>query len=81
MFIMNDPIALDYSYDDLHILVEEYLMMQKTEFSLQGVCSYLLYWAKEEGRTVGVSNTLYESNPLQHDTPYLGINRQGWENL
>lgn len=62
---MTDPIALDYSNEELRVLVEEYLLMQKTEFSLKGVCSYLLYWAREEGRTIGASNTIYESDQLQ----------------
>ena len=62
---MNDPIALDYTNDDLRILVEEYFMMQKTEFSLQGVCSYVLYWAMEEGRIAGTSHAVFESNQIE----------------
>lgn len=62
---MTDPIALDYSDEELRVLMEEYLLIQKTEFSLKGVCSYLLYWAREEGRTAGASNTIYEGDQLQ----------------
>ena len=58
-------IAVDYSNDELRILVEEYLSMQKNDFSLKGVCSYALYWAMEEGRTGEASNTIYESNQLR----------------
>ena len=60
-----NPIAVDYSNEELRLLVEEYLSMQKAEFSLKGVCSSVLYWAMEEGRTGGESNTIYESNQLQ----------------
>ena len=60
-----NPIAVDYSKEELRLLVEEYLSMQKTEFSLNSVCSYVLYWAMEEGRTEGPSNSIYESNQLQ----------------
>lgn len=61
------PIAVDYSNDELRILVEEYLSMQKTDFSLKGVCSYALYWAMEEGRTGEASNTIYGSSQLQEN--------------
>ena len=60
-----NPIAVDYSNEELRLLVEEYLSMQKAKFSLQGVCSSVLYWAMEEGRTGGASNTIYESNQLR----------------
>lgn len=36
--------------------------MQKHEFTFSGLCSYVLYWAKEEGKTVNTG--LYESNQL-----------------
>ena len=36
--------------------------MQKHEFTFKDLCSYVLYWAKEEGKTA--NNGLYESNQL-----------------
>ena len=36
--------------------------MQKHEFTFSGLCSYVLYWAKEEGKTATAG--LYESNDL-----------------
>lgn len=36
--------------------------MQKHEFTFKDLCSYVLYWAKEEGKTP--NNGLYESNEL-----------------
>lgn len=36
--------------------------MQKHEFSFKDLCSYVLYWAKEEGKTA--TSGLYESNQL-----------------
>ena len=65
MTTTTNPIAVDYSTEELRILVEEYLSMQKKEFTLKGVCSYVLYWAMEEGRTAGAGETLYESNQLE----------------
>ena len=62
---MTTPIVLDYSNEELRILVEEYLLMQKSEFSIKGVCSYVLYWAMEEGRVAGTSHTVYESNQME----------------
>ena len=59
------PIVVDYSNEELRLLVEEYLSMQKAKFSLNGVCSYAHYWAMEEGRIGGGRDTAYESNQLQ----------------
>ena len=36
--------------------------MLKHEFTLIGLCSYVLYWAKEEGKAA--NKGLYESNRL-----------------
>ena len=58
----NNTIAINYSDEKLRILVEEYITQQKTSFTLQGVCSYILYWAMEDGHTTGTG--LYESNQL-----------------
>ncbi len=56
----NKPIEVKYSDSKLRILVEEYITMQKQEFTFKDLCSYVLYWAKEEGKTVNTG--LYESN-------------------
>lgn len=58
----NTAITVTYSDDRLRTLVEEYITMQKHEFTFSGLCSYVIYWAKEEGRTA--NNGLYESNEL-----------------
>ena len=58
----TNPITITYSSDCLRILVEEYITMQKHEFTFSGLCSYVLYWAKEEGKTAKTG--LYESNQL-----------------
>ena len=55
-------ISVTYSDSKLRILVEEYITMQKHEFTFKGLCSYVLYWAKEEGKTTITG--LYESNEL-----------------
>ena len=60
---MNNPIQIDYSDTMLRILVEEYITMQRREFTFRGVCDFVLYRAMEEGRTAG--QTIYESNELQ----------------
>ena len=56
------PISVTYSSDRLRTLVEEFITMQKHEFTFSGLCSYVLYWAKEEGKTANTG--LYESNQL-----------------
>ena len=55
-------IQVTYSVERLRTLVEEFITMQKHEFTFKDLCSYVLYWAKEEGKTA--NNGLYESNEL-----------------
>lgn len=62
----NNPISINYPDEKLRILVEEYITQQRGSFTLKGVSSYVLYWAMEDGRTIGTG--LHESNQLsQHD--------------
>lgn len=58
----NNPIQVTYSDDRLRIFVEEYITMQKHEFTFKSLCSYVLYRAMEEEKTA--STGLYESNQL-----------------
>ena len=60
MMNKNTAITITYSDERLRILVEEYITMQKHEFTFNDLCSYVLYWAKEEGKTANTG--LYESN-------------------
>ena len=45
-------IGINYSDENLRILVEEYIMQKRKEFSFQGLCSYILYWAMEDHHTI-----------------------------
>ena len=56
------PISVTYPDSKLRILVEEYITMQKKDFTFKGVCSFILYRAMEEEFTK--SDGLYESNEL-----------------
>lgn len=56
------PISVTYSDERLRSIVEEYITMQKHEFTFKDLCSYVFYWAKEEGKTANTG--LYESNQL-----------------
>lgn len=47
----NNTIAINDSDEKLRILVEEYITQQRKEFSFQGLCSYILYWAMEDSKT------------------------------
>lgn len=58
----NNAIMITYSDERLRTLVEEYITMQKHEFTFNGICSYVLYWAKEEGKTANTG--LYKSDQL-----------------
>lgn len=58
----NTAISITYSDERLRTFVEEFITMQKHEFTFKDLCSYILYWAKEEGKTANTG--LYESNQL-----------------
>lgn len=58
----NNPISVTYSNEKLRILVEEFITMQRKDFTFKGVCSFILYRAMEEERTKG--DGLYESDEL-----------------
>lgn len=58
----NTAISVIYSDERLRTLVEEFITMQKHGFTFSGLCSYILYWAKEEGKTANTG--LYESDKL-----------------
>lgn len=62
MIYNTKPISVTYSDERLRTLVEEFITMQKHEFTFKDLCSYVLYWAKEEGKTADAG--LYESNEL-----------------
>lgn len=58
----KSTISINYSDEKLRILVEEYITQQRNHFTLQCACSYVLYWAMEDGRTN--SNSLFESGQM-----------------
>lgn len=59
----NNQISVTYTDSELRILVEEYITQQKSEFTLKGVCSYILYWAAVD-RKVVAEKDLIESDEL-----------------
>ncbi len=65
MSLNNNPIAVSYSNAELRTLVEEFIFQQKKEFTFKSLCSFILYWAMEEGKTAGNGSTVRESNELQ----------------
>ena len=58
-----DPVSVTYTDAGLRNLVEEYITQQKSEFTLKGVCSYILFWAVEDGKVVE-GKKLIESDEL-----------------
>ena len=61
----NTAISVTYSDSKLRVLVEEYITMQKHDFTFKSLCSFILYWAMEEGKTFGNGSSVCESNELQ----------------
>lgn len=62
----NNQVSVTYSDAELRNLVEEYITQQKNEFTLKGVCSYVLYWAVEDDK-VAQGHSLIESNEINND--------------
>ena len=60
-----NPIALAYTDSELRTLVEEFIFQQKKEFTFKSLCSFILYWAMEERKTVGNGSAVRESNEPQ----------------
>ena len=46
------------------MLVVEYITQQRSAFTLQGLCSYVLNWAMEDGHTLPAAGALYQSDKL-----------------
>ena len=65
MIINNKPVSVVYSNAELRNLVEEYITQQKSEFTLKGVCSYVLYWAVEDDK-VAQGDSLIVSNAISN---------------
>lgn len=67
-----NTIATTYTDQHLRILIEEFIAMQRSKFTFKGVCSYILYRAMEEEKTIG--SKIYESNQLeQKDSDRVSI--------
>lgn len=56
-------VQVTYTDTELHNLIEEFITHQKAGFTLKGSCSYVLYWAIEDGKVAGVEGPI-ESNEL-----------------
>ena len=56
------PIKVTYTDSKLRILIEEFIAMQKADFTFKEVWSYILYRAMEEGKTT--TNGLFDSDQL-----------------
>ena len=64
MMMTCNPVSVTYTDAELRNLVEEYITQQKSEFTLKDVCSFVLYWAVEDGK-VANNKTIIASNNLQ----------------
>ena len=62
-----EDIAFSLAYSDLELrnLIEEFLVQQKSAFALKNVCSFILYWAIDDGINTNSIDFLIESYRLQ----------------
>ena len=60
----NNQISVTYTDAELRNLIEEFITQRKKEFSLRDVCSYILYWAVEDGK-VAAEKSMIESYELK----------------
>ena len=61
----NSPVTLAFSNAEIRILIEEFISQQEKVFTFRSLCSFILYRAMEEGKTVGICSAIRESNELQ----------------
>ena len=61
----HNSVSVTYTNTELRNLVEEYITQQKSDFTLKGVCSYVLYWAVEDGK-VADEKSLMVGVDMQH---------------
>ena len=62
--MVDNPISINYSDEKLRILVEEFITQQRGNFTLKCACSYILYWAMEEGKASQSGNDLFEGDKI-----------------
>ena len=64
---MNDNKAIGINYPDekLRILVEEFITQQRSTFTLKEVCSYVLYWAMEDGKAGQDGKPIFDGAALK----------------
>ncbi len=67
MIQKENTVTVTYSDAGLRNLVEEYIIQQKSEFTLNGVCSYILYWAVEDGKISEDKRSIESDEILQSD--------------
>lgn len=70
------PISVTYSDEKLRILIEEYITMQRKEFTFKGVCSYILHRAMEEERTEGTTGFMRATSlilPIESELKSLWV--------
>ena len=48
----NNTVSINYSDEKLRILVEEYIIQQRKDFTFKGLCSYILYWSMEDNQAL-----------------------------
>ncbi len=65
MSLNTNPTAVTYTNAELRTIVEEFIFQQKKEFTFKSLCSFILYWAMEEGKTAGDGSAVRESSELQ----------------
>jgi len=51
-----------YTEAELSVLVEEYITQQRSEFTLKGLCFYIVYWGMEEKRIDGDQLTVEDKD-------------------
>ena len=67
MTLNNNPVLITYSDIELRNLVEEYLAQQKSTFDFGSVCSFILYWAIEDGKADFSNSNILERFLLQEN--------------
>lgn len=74
------PVPVTYTDEELNKMISDYIADIKTEFTYNGICSYVVTKAVEEDKVEGAPHTKYTRNELSVKDGYR-VSRILWEKI
>lgn len=66
MYIKYDsnPVPVNYSFEELALVIDEYIKATTSEFTFKSICCYIVNKAISEGRVPDAEHTKYSSGEM-----------------